>query len=45
MSHPENYYRYFELFNNEEFWEAQEALEDLWKETEHDVLCRGLATS
>jgi predicted metal-dependent hydrolase len=42
MSHPENYYRYFELFNNEEFWEAHEALEELWKETDNDLFLRGL---
>lgn len=42
MSYPEGYYRYFELFNHEEFWEAHEALEDIWKETDNDLFLRGL---
>ncbi|HWI63572.1 MAG TPA: DUF309 domain-containing protein, partial [Symbiobacteriaceae bacterium] len=39
---PEQYLRYFELFNAEEFWEAHEALEDLWKESNNDLFLRGL---
>lgn len=42
MSYPAQYHRYFELFNNEEFWEAHEALEELWKETNNDLFFRGL---
>jgi predicted metal-dependent hydrolase len=42
MKYPEQYYRYFELFNNEEFWESHEALEELWKETDDDRFLRGL---
>lgn len=42
MSYPVGYYRYFELFNAEEFWEAHEALEEIWKETDNDLFLRGL---
>lgn len=42
MKYPEQYYRYFELFNGEEFWESHEALEELWKETDNDLFLRGL---
>lgn len=42
MSCPAGYYRYFELFNAEEFWEAHEALEEIWKETDNDLFLRGL---
>jgi len=42
MTYPEGYYRYFELFNSEEFWEAHEALEEIWKETDNDLFLRGL---
>jgi predicted metal-dependent hydrolase len=42
MKYPEQYYRYFEFFNNEEFWESHEALEELWKETDDDKFLRGL---
>ncbi len=42
MKYPEGYYRYFELFNNEEFWESHEALEEIWKETDNDLFLRGL---
>lgn len=42
MKYPEGYYRYFELFNAEEFWEAHEALEEIWKETDNDLFLRGL---
>lgn len=39
--YPEGYYRYFELFNAEEFWEAHEALEELWQ-ADHDPFKQGL---
>lgn len=42
MKYPEGYYRYFALFNQAEFWEAHEALEDVWRETENDLFLRGL---
>ena len=42
MRYPEGYLRYLALFNAEEFWEAHEALEELWKETDHDLFLRGL---
>jgi predicted metal-dependent hydrolase len=42
MTYPAGYYRYFELFNAEEFWEAHEALEDVWRETDNDLFLRGL---
>ena len=42
MTYPEQYCRYVELFNAEEFWEAHEALEDLWKESDNDLFLRGL---
>lgn len=42
MSHPEGYYRYFELFNQELFWESHEALEEIWRETDNDLFLRGL---
>lgn len=42
MRYPEGYYRYFELFNGEEFWEAHEALEEIWQETDNDLFLRGL---
>lgn len=42
MKYPAGYYRYFELFNAEEFWEAHEALEEIWKETKDDRFLRGL---
>lgn len=42
MTYPAGYYRYFELFNAEEFWEAHEALEEIWKETDNDLFLRGL---
>lgn len=42
MKYPEGYYRYFALFNREEFWEAHEALEEVWKESENDRFLRGL---
>jgi predicted metal-dependent hydrolase len=42
MSYPDGYYRYFDLFNGEEFWEAHEALEEVWKETDNDLFLRGL---
>ncbi|HWI52775.1 MAG TPA: DUF309 domain-containing protein [Symbiobacteriaceae bacterium] len=42
MKYPEQYDRYIELFNREEFWEAHEALEELWKESDNDLFLRGL---
>lgn len=42
MTYPPGYYRYFELFNAEEFWEAHEALEEIWQETDDDKFLRGL---
>lgn len=42
MTYPDGYYRYFELFNHEEFWEAHEALEEIWRETDNDLFLRGL---
>ncbi|HYF92293.1 MAG TPA: DUF309 domain-containing protein [Symbiobacteriaceae bacterium] len=42
MSYPEQYLRYFELFNAEQFWDAHEALEELWKESDNDLFLRGL---
>lgn len=42
MKHPPSYYRYFELFNNEEFWESHEALEEIWRETDNDLFLRGM---
>lgn len=42
MKYPPGYYRYFELFNHEEFWEAHEALEEIWQETDNDLFLRGL---
>lgn len=42
MNYPEALRRYVELFNAEEFWEAHEALEELWKETDNDLFLRGL---
>jgi len=42
MKYPEGYYLYIELFNAEEFWEAHEALEEIWKETKDDLYLRGL---
>jgi predicted metal-dependent hydrolase len=42
MKYPEAYYRYFELFNNEEFWESHEALESIWIETDNDLFLRGM---
>lgn len=41
MNYPEQYRRYFELFNQEEFWEAHEALEELWQ-VNGDQFLRGL---
>jgi len=41
MTHPPGYYRYFELFNAGEYWEAHEALEEVWRET-GDRFLRGL---
>lgn len=41
MKYPEGYYRYFELFNNEEFWESHEVLEEIWREN-GDLFLRGL---
>lgn len=42
MSYPAGYRRYFALFNAEEFWEAHEALEEIWRETDNDLFLRGL---
>lgn len=42
MTYPEGYHRYFELFNQEEFWGAHEALEEIWKTTDNDLFLRGL---
>jgi uncharacterized protein len=42
MNYPEGYYHYMKLFNHEEFWEAHEALEEIWKETDNDLFLRGL---
>lgn len=39
--YPANYRRYFELFNRHEFWEAHEALEELWQE-DRDPFKQGL---
>jgi predicted metal-dependent hydrolase len=41
VKYPELYYKYFDLFNNEEFWEAHEALEELWQPT-RDRFLQGL---
>jgi len=40
MSYPDGYYRYFDLFNREEFWEAHEALEELWRDLKDGVPVR-----
>lgn len=42
MKYPEQYDRYLSLFNRQEYWEAHEALEELWRESDDDRFLRGL---
>lgn len=40
--YPPQYLAFFERFNNREYWEAHEVLEDLWREADHDTFYQGL---